>query len=189
MHGSKCESCWRYLGTALSSTRRLPVFCMLHMPRCCSSHSTCTLHSNANFRKLCGSLRFFNILSACNNNRQQATATSNNNNFKLRTWRFFLKIFMLAQRLHSPQPLPLPLCLCALPAPVELFMVIGKIFLCVFLFAGNKTKALSANTTLERDTLGPLQLQLRLQLQLELEWLVVIMQFSSLFAEGATFRP
>lgn len=85
------------------------------------------------------------------------------------------------------------LCLCALPAPVELFMVIGKIFLCVFLFAGNKTKALSANTTLERDTLGPLQLrlQLRLQLQLELEleWLVVIMQFSSLFAEGATFRP
>lgn len=82
---------------------------------------------------------------------------------------------------------------CALPAPVELFMVIGKIFLCVFLFAGNKTKALSANTTLERDTLGPLQLrlQLRLQLQLELEleWLVVIMQFSSLFAEGATFRP
>lgn len=74
-------------------------------------------------------------------------------------------------------------------------MVIGKIFLCVFLFAGNKTKALSANTTLERDTLGPLQLQLRLQLrlqlqlELELEWLVVIMQFSSLFAEGATFRP
>lgn len=105
---------------------------------------------------------------------------------------------MLAQRLLSPLPLPLPqplpvLCLCALPAPVELFMVIGKIFLCVFLFAGNKTKALSANTTLERDTLGPLQLRLQLrpqlQLELELEWLVVIMQFSSLFAEGATFRP
>lgn len=116
------ESVWRYLGTALSSTRRLPVFCMLHMP-CLMLLLLLlllllfTLHMHSSLQrqlqKVVWQPQIFQYFECVQQQRQQAT--SNNNNFKLRTWRFFLKIFMLAQRLLSPLPLPLPQ---PLPLPV-----------------------------------------------------------------------
>lgn len=111
------ESVWRYLGTALSSTRRLPVFCMLHMPRLMLLLLLFTLHMHSSLQrqlqKVVWQPQIFQYFECV----QQQQATSNNNNFKLRTWRFFLKIFMLAQRLLSPLPLPLPQPL-SLPLPV-----------------------------------------------------------------------
>lgn len=104
------ESVWRYLGAALSSTRRLPVFCMLHMPRLLF-----TLHMHSSLQrqlqKVVWQPQIFQYFECVQ--QQQATSNSNNNNFKLRTWRFFLKIFMLAQRLLSPLPLPQPLPVCS----------------------------------------------------------------------------
>lgn len=65
---------------------------------------------------------------------------------------------------------------------VELFMVIGKIFLCVFLLPARKQKR-SAQTPLERDTLGPLVVR-RLEPRVAHGDNAV-----SVFEEGATFRP
>lgn len=105
------ESVWRYLGTALSSTRRLPVFCMLHMPRLMLLLFTLHMHSSLQrqLQKVVWQPQIFQYFECV----QQQQATSNNNNLKLRTWRFFLKIFMLAQRLLSPLPLPQPLPVCS----------------------------------------------------------------------------